>query len=101
MQGLDSGRLGVASASVGGAAYALDKSKRYMSERKQFGQLLNQFQYLQFQLADMATDLVASRLLVRNAANMIDKDHKDKTMYASMAKLFASEKCYNIIDMAL
>lgn len=49
----------------------------------------------------MATELITARLLNRSAAMKIDKDHKDKTMYASMAKLFSTEKSYNIIDLAL
>jgi len=69
--------------------------------RKQFEKPLADFQHLQFKLSDMATDLVASRLMVRNAAKLMDIDHKDKTMYAAMAKTFATDKCMTIVDYAL
>ena len=49
----------------------------------------------------MATDLVASRLMIRDAAIKVQTDHKDKTLYSAMAKLFATEKCWNIVDKAL
>lgn len=61
MKGLDGGRINIASCSLGGAAFCLEAAKNYMNNRKQFGQKLSDFQYLQFKFADMATDLVASR----------------------------------------
>lgn len=63
-----------ASCSLGGAAFALDQAKDYAKGRKQFGKSLSDFQYLQFKLADMATELVSSRLMVRNAARLMDED---------------------------
>lgn len=62
----------LASCSLGGAAFALDQAIEYSKTRKQFGKPISEFQYLQFKMADMATDLVSSRLMVRNAAKMID-----------------------------
>ena len=81
MSGLDGGRVNIASCSLGGAAFCLDTATQYIKTRKQFGQPLANFQYLQFRLAQMATDLEASRLMVRNAARMMDEKNKDKTMY--------------------
>lgn len=84
MMGLDGGRINIgiyqclknnslASCSLGGAAFCLDAAQEYVKGRKQFGKPLADFQNIQFKLADMATDLVASRLMVRNAARMIDE----------------------------
>lgn len=81
MSGLDGGRVNIASCSLGGAAFCLDTATQYLKTRKQFGKTLSNFQYLQFKLSQMATDLEASRLMVRNAAHLIDQQHKDKTMY--------------------
>jgi isobutyryl-CoA dehydrogenase len=72
-----------------------------MKTRKQFGKALSEFQYLQFKLAEMMTDLVASRLMVRNAAQALQSKHKDTVQLCSMAKLFATEKCFNICNQAL
>mmetsp|Transcript_16011 Transcript_16011/g.18598 ORF Transcript_16011/g.18598 Transcript_16011/m.18598 type:complete len:319 (+) Transcript_16011:48-1004(+) len=69
MSGLDGGRVNIASCSLGGAAFCLETATQYIKTRKQFGKPLAEFQYLQFKLAQMATDLEASRLMVRNAAN--------------------------------
>ncbi len=63
----------IASCSLGGAAFCLDTAKNYVKERKQFGKNLSEFQNVQFKLADMATDLVASIIMIRNAAKMIDE----------------------------
>jgi len=81
MSGIDGGRVNIASCSLGGAALCLDTTTKYIKTRKQFGQPLSNFQYLQFKLAQMATDLEASRLMVRNAAKMMDENSQDKTMY--------------------
>ena len=66
----------VASCSLGGAAFALDQAIEYSKTRKQFGRSISDFQYLQFKMADMATDLISSRLMVRNAAKAIDDEVK-------------------------
>lgn len=81
MSGLDGGRVNIASCSLGGAAFCLETATNYIKTRKQFGKALSEFQYLQFKLAQMGTDLEASRLMVRNAANLMDEGHQDKTMY--------------------
>ncbi|MEI7931890.1 MAG: acyl-CoA dehydrogenase family protein, partial [Alphaproteobacteria bacterium] len=72
MAGLDGGRINIASCSLGGASFALDTATAYLSQRKQFGKPLAEFQALQFRLADMATDLEAARLMVRRAAHALD-----------------------------
>jgi isobutyryl-CoA dehydrogenase len=69
-----------------------------MHTRKQFNKALDQFQYLQFKIADMSTQLVCSRLMVRNAAVALQTKHKDLVNLCSMAKLYATETCYKICD---
>lgn len=78
MLGLDGGRINIATCSVGTAQQALNEAKQYMTERKQFGRSLAQFQALQFKLADMATELVAARQMVRLAAAKLDAQHAEK-----------------------
>ncbi len=101
MKGLDGGRINIATCSVGTAQQALNKAREYMLERKQFGKRLADFQALQFRLADMQTELVAARQMVRLAASKLDKGHADATTYCAMAKRFATDVCYNICDEAL
>ncbi|GAA0786356.1 acyl-CoA dehydrogenase family protein [Marinobacterium sediminicola] len=101
MKGLDGGRINIATCSVGTAQQALNKAREYMLERKQFGKRLADFQALQFRLADMQTELVAARQMVRLAASKLDKGHPDATTYCAMAKRFATDVCYNICDEAL
>jgi isobutyryl-CoA dehydrogenase len=72
-----------------------------MHTRKQFNKTLAQFQHLQFQIAEMCTKLVCSRLMVRNAAIALQTKHKDLVNLCSMAKLYATEACYKICDDAL
>jgi isobutyryl-CoA dehydrogenase len=73
LNGLDGGRLNIASCSLGGAASSLDIATKYIKTRKQFGKPLAANQHLQFKLADMATDLEASRLMVRHGARMFEE----------------------------
>ena len=101
MKGLDGGRINIATCSVGTAQQALNKAREYMLERKQFGKRLADFQALQFRLADMQTELVAARQMVRLAASKLDRGHPDATTYCAMAKRFATDVCYNICDEAL
>ncbi|EJE4558307.1 acyl-CoA dehydrogenase family protein [Vibrio parahaemolyticus] len=101
MKGLDGGRINIATCSVGTAQQALHQATRYMQERKQFGKSLAQFQALQFKLADMATELVAARQLVRYAASKLDRDDSDATTYCAMAKRFATDVGFQICDQAL
>ncbi|HHF3061431.1 TPA: acyl-CoA dehydrogenase family protein [Vibrio diabolicus] len=101
MKGLDGGRINIASCSVGTAQQALNQAARYIQERKQFGKPLAQFQALQFKLADMATELVAARQLVRYAASKLDRNDPDATAYCAMAKRFATDVSFHVCDQAL
>ncbi|KAM3145264.1 hypothetical protein pb186bvf_002592 [Paramecium bursaria] len=101
MSALDGGRINIGSCSLGGAALAFDTAKDYMLDRTQFGKKLADFQYLQFRLADMATSLTTSRLIIRHAAKLIDEKSQDKTIYSAMAKRYATDACSKIADDAL
>ncbi|MDK9696496.1 MAG: acyl-CoA dehydrogenase family protein [Siculibacillus sp.] len=106
MAGLDGGRLNIAACSLGAAAECLDRTLRYVKERKQFGKAIADFQALQFRLADMATELEAARLMVHKAAWMLSaKDPKGTdgkvTRACAMAKRFATDVCFQIIDEAM
>jgi alkylation response protein AidB-like acyl-CoA dehydrogenase len=101
MKGLDGGRLNIASCSLGAAQAALEQSLRYVEERKQFGKPLAEFQALQFKLADMLTDLTASRQMVRLAAHQLDNRHAEAALYCAMAKRFATDHCFALCNEAL
>jgi alkylation response protein AidB-like acyl-CoA dehydrogenase len=101
MKGLDGGRINIAACSIGAAQGALDAARRYLHERKQFGKPLSSFQALQFKLADMATELVAARQMVRLAASKLDAGHPDATTYCAMAKRFATDVGFNVCNEAL
>ncbi|MCW8870878.1 MAG: acyl-CoA dehydrogenase family protein, partial [Proteobacteria bacterium] len=101
MQGLDGGRINIASCSLGTAQMALETAQAYMFERKQFGQNLASFQALQFKFSDMLTELIAARQMVRLAAFKLDKKHPQATTYCAMAKRFATDVCFQICDEAL
>ncbi|MEQ9640907.1 MAG: isobutyryl-CoA dehydrogenase [Alphaproteobacteria bacterium] len=101
MQGLDGGRLNIASCSLGAARASLDAAREHMGVRKQFGRPLAEFQALQFRLADMATELEAARLMVRSAAAKVDAKAPDATVSAAMAKRFATDAGFNIVNEAL
>lgn len=97
MEILAGGRIGIAALSVGLAQGALELSLKYAKERKAFGKYIGEFQAIQWKLADMATQIEAARLLTYKAAYLKDQG-KDYSLYASMAKYFASEvavKCAN------
>lgn len=101
MKGLDGERVNIATCSIGAAQAALDASRRYMNTRSQFGQPLASFQALQFKLADMATELVAARQMVRFAADKLDRSAADATVYAAMAKRIATDAGFRICNEAL
>jgi alkylation response protein AidB-like acyl-CoA dehydrogenase len=101
MKGLDGGRINIASCSLGAAQAALEQSLRYVEERKQFGKPLSDFQSLQFKLADMLTDLTASRQMVRLAAHKLDHGHSEASLYCAMAKRFATDHCFTLCNEAL
>nr|WP_313632375.1 isobutyryl-CoA dehydrogenase [Brevundimonas naejangsanensis] len=101
MAGLDGGRLNIAACSLGGARLALETAQEYVATRKQFGQAIGQFQNTQFELADMATDLEAARLMVLRGAWAIDTGHPEKTKWCAMAKRLTTDACFQIADQAL
>ncbi|HWU15445.1 MAG TPA: isobutyryl-CoA dehydrogenase [Caulobacter sp.] len=101
MAGLDGGRLNIASCSLGGAQFALDTAKAYLETRNQFGRPLKDFQALQFKLADMATELEAARLMVRNAAHALDNRDPAATKLCAMAKRFATDAGFQVANDAL
>ena len=101
MKGLDGGRVNIAACSLGGARAALDASLSYAADRKQFGKSIDQFQATQFKLADMATELEASRLMVLRAAASLDLKDIQATKYCAMAKRFATDICSDICNEAL
>lgn len=101
MQGLDGGRVNIATCSIGTAQQAFNTAQAYMQEREQFGKPLASFQALQFKLADMATELVAARQIVRLAASKLDNNHADKSTYCAMAKRFATDVGFEVCNQAL
>ncbi|HEX3652757.1 MAG TPA: isobutyryl-CoA dehydrogenase [Rhizomicrobium sp.] len=101
MMGLDGGRINIGACSVGTARAALDEAKSYASDRIQFGKRISDFQASQFKLADMATELEASRLMIRNAAAALDRRDPRATMLCAMAKRFATDAGFNIANNAL
>lgn len=101
MKGLDGGRINIATCSIGAAQGALNAAQRYMHDRRQFGRPLADFQALQFKLADMATELVAARQMVRLAASKLDAGHVDASVYCAMAKRFATDVGFEVCNQAL
>jgi butyryl-CoA dehydrogenase len=101
MAGLDGGRLNIAACSLGGAQIALEKSLAYMKERRAFGKRLDEFQALQFRLADMATALEASRTLLWRAAAALDRNEANATALCAMAKRFVTDACFEVANQAL
>ncbi|HMZ86148.1 MAG TPA: acyl-CoA dehydrogenase family protein [Giesbergeria sp.] len=101
MKGLDGGRINIATCSVGAAQGALKQAQQYMHDRKQFGKPIASFQALQFKLADMATELVAARQMVRLAASKLDAGDPNASTYCAMAKRFATDAGFNVCNEAL
>ena len=101
MAGLDGGRINIGACSVGTARAALDEAKAYVSERRQFGRAVADFQATQFKLADMATELEAARLMIRSAASALDRRDPRATMLCAMAKRFATDAGFSIANDAL
>jgi len=101
MMGLDGGRLNIASCSLGAAQTALNMTLQYMSERKAFGKSIDQFQGLQFRLADMEIELQAARTFLRQAAWKLDQGAPDATKFCAMAKKFVTEAGSKVVDQCL
>ncbi len=101
MMGLDGGRLNIASCSLGAAQAGLEMTLQYMSERKAFGKSIDQFQALQFRLADMEIELQAARTFLRQAAWKLDQGAPDATKFCAMAKKFVTETGSKVVDQCL
>lgn len=101
MAGLDGGRLNIAACSLGAAQAAMEKTIAYMGERKAFGRSIDQFQALQFRLADMEIELQAARVMLRQAAWKLDNGAPDATQFCAMAKKFVTEAGSKIVNDCL
>ncbi len=101
MQGLDGGRINIATCSLGTAQAALDQAVGYVQERRQFDQPLADFQSVQFKLADMLTELVAARQMVHLAAWKLDQGDPNASLYSAMAKRFATDMGFQVANEAL
>jgi len=101
MMGLDGGRLNIAAGSIGGAQAAMEQAIEHVKVRKQFNTAISSFQHTQFELAEMATLLQTSRLMVRHAARMVDAQSPMGNTLAAMAKLHATDSCHDVINRAL
>jgi len=101
MAGLDGGRLNIAACSIGAAQAAMTQTVNYMGERQAFGKPIDQFQGLQFRLADMETELQAARTFLRQAAWKLDHGQPDATKFCAMAKKFATETGSQVVDGCL
>ena len=101
MQGLDGGRINIATCSIGTAQSALEEAQNYMNQREQFGKKISEFQTMQFKIADMVTELIAARTMTRLAASKLDKNDSEATIYSAMAKRFATDVGFNVCNEAL
>lgn len=101
MAGLDGGRLNIAACSLGAAQTGLTSTLAYMAERKAFGKSIDQFQALQFRLADMEIELQAARTFLRQAAWKLDTGAPDATKFCAMAKKFVTETGSKVVDQCL
>lgn len=101
MAGLDGGRLNIAAGALGGAQGALDQTIRYMGERRAFGKTLDQFQALQFRLAEMEVALQSARTFLRQAAWKLDNKAPDATKFCAMAKLYVTDRAFEVANQCL
>ena len=101
MAGLDGGRLNIAASALGGAEQALQATLAYMGERKAFGKTIDQFQALQFKLADMEVKLQAARSFLRQAAWKLDMQAPDATKFCAMAKLMVTDNAFETANQCL
>jgi alkylation response protein AidB-like acyl-CoA dehydrogenase len=101
MNGLNGGRLNIAACSLGGAQAAYDKAASYLADRQAFGGSLLDEPTIRFTLADMATALQTSRILLWRAATALDSNHPDKVELCAMAKRYVTDTCYEVADQAL
>lgn len=98
---LDRSRIGIGAQGVGIARAALDEAVEYAKTREQFGKTINSFQAVQMMLADMATGTEAARLLVYQAARMVDSGEKELTKISAMAKMYATDNAMKVTTDAV
>ena len=101
MAGLDGGRLNIAASALGGAQAALSQTLDYMGERKAFGKSLDQFQALQFRLAEMEIKLQSARIFLRQAAWKLDHKTPDATKFCAMAKMYVTDVAFDVANQCL
>ncbi|MDR5651336.1 acyl-CoA dehydrogenase family protein [Ruixingdingia sedimenti] len=101
MAGLDGGRLNIAASALGGAQAAFDRTRAYMADRRAFGQALDQFQALQFRLADCEVRLQSARVFLRQAAWKLDTGAPDATTFCAMAKLYVTDAAFEVANQCL
>lgn len=101
MNGLNGGRINIAACSLGGAGAAYHKAAAYVRDREAFGASLLDEPTIRFALADMATALESSRMMLWRAASALDSDHPEKVELCAMAKLHVTDACYDVADRAL
>lgn len=101
MNGLNGGRINIAACSLGGASVAYRKAAAYVRDRDAFGASLLDEPTIRFALADMATALESSRMMLWRAASALDNDHPEKVELCAMAKLHVTDACYDVADRAL
>lgn len=101
MAGLDGGRLNIAASALGGAQAALDATLAYMGERKAFGTTLDQFQALQFKVAELEVKLQSARTFLRQAAWKLDRGDPDATKFCAMAKMLVTDNAFDVANQCL
>ncbi|QLF72040.1 acyl-CoA dehydrogenase family protein (plasmid) [Peteryoungia desertarenae] len=101
MEALDGGRTSIAACSLGGAQSAFDRAIAYTAERKAFGQKLNDFQALQFVIAEMATDIEVARTFLWRAASALDGGSAEATRLCAMAKKHVTDSGFDVANRAL
>lgn len=101
MKGLNGGRVNIAACSVGAAQAAVVYAQKYMKERKQFGKSLSEFQALRFKLADMVTNVTASRYMLYLAAYKLDQSDSKAADYCAMAKRLATDLCFEVCNQSI
>jgi hypothetical protein len=101
MKGLDGGRINIATCSVGAAQACVERTQAYIMERRQFGKAIGENQYVQFKFAEMVTSVVGARLMVRQAARLLDAKDPQATVACAMAKKVATDSAFAVINDAL
>ena len=101
MAGLDGGRLNIAASALGGAQQALNQTLAYMGERRAFGKPIDQFQGLQFRLAELEVKIQSARIFLRQAAWKLDQGAPDATKFCAMAKMYVTDAAFDVANQCL